>query len=379
MKKILLSALLVIAASIAIAQGPPRSSKKVQVAILFDTSNSMDGLIAQAKSRIWNIVNEVSTLRDRGTSPTIEFAIYEYGNDGLESSDDYIRQVLDLSTDLDEISQKLFALTTNGGSEFCGAVTKEALDKLKWSNDPSDLKMIYIAGNEAFDQGSVSYKKSCATAKDKNIFINTIFCGDHQQGINLLWKDGATCSDGDYFNIDSDKAIAHIDTPYDKEIQRYNDSLNTTYYGYGSLGREKKRLQMSEDANASSQAPSVAAERATAKGKKNVYRNDSWDLIDAVEGGKDLKSIKDEELPDEFKGKTLAEKEALLKEKTQDREKFQKKIAELAVARESFITDERARRAAAGEEADDFGSNVNESIMMRAEEIGFEKEVVVPE
>ena len=113
MKKILLSALLVITNSIAIAQGPPRSSKKVQVAILFDTSNSMDGLIAQAKSRIWNIVNEVSTLRYRETSPTIEFAIYEYGNDGLESSDDYIRQVLDLSTDLDEISQKLFALTTN--------------------------------------------------------------------------------------------------------------------------------------------------------------------------------------------------------------------------------------------------------------------------
>jgi len=37
---------------------PPEIKKKVQVAILFDTSNSMDGLIDQAKSRIWSIVNE---------------------------------------------------------------------------------------------------------------------------------------------------------------------------------------------------------------------------------------------------------------------------------------------------------------------------------
>ncbi len=379
MKKIFFSTLLVLGSAILFAQGPPQSSKKVQVAILFDTSNSMDGLIDQAKSRIWSIVNEVSSLRYGGAAPTIEFAIYEYGNDGLESSDNYIRQVLDLSTDLDEISQKLFALTTNGGNEFCGAVIKEALDKLKWSNDPSDLKMIYIAGNESFDQGPINYKKSCNSAKAKNIYINTIFCGDYQQGINLFWKDGATCSEGDYFNIDSDKEIAHIDTPYDSQIQIYNDSLNTTYYGYGSLGREKKMLQMSEDANASGQASSVATERAMAKSKSNVYRNDSWDLIDAVEGGKDLSKMKEEELPDEFKGKTLEEKEALLVEKKQDRNRYQKKIASLAVERENFIANERKRRAELGEEIDDFGSNVNESILNRATEIGFEKEVVTPE
>lgn len=379
MKKILINALFLLGATSLFAQGTPPGAKKVQVAILFDTSNSMDGLIDQAKSRIWNIVNEVSSLRYSGAAPTIEFAIYEYGNDRLESSDNFIKQVLDLSTDLDVISQKLFALSTNGGSEYCGAVIQESLDDLKWSNDPSDLKMIYIAGNESFDQGSISYKKACTNAKAKNIYINSIFCGDYQQGINLLWKDGATCSEGDYFNIDSDKEIAHITTPYDAKIQLYNDSLNQTYYGYGSLGYDKKNLQMSEDANASGQSEEVATERAMAKSKKGVYSNSSWDLIDAVDNGKKLSELTEEELPEEFKDKTLEEKEAMLNEATADREKCQKKIAELAIEREKFIVEERNKMAEAGNEIDDFGTKINESIIERAELIGFEKEVVTPQ
>jgi hypothetical protein len=34
------------------------SKRKIQLVILFDTSNSMDGLLEQAKSRLWEIVNE---------------------------------------------------------------------------------------------------------------------------------------------------------------------------------------------------------------------------------------------------------------------------------------------------------------------------------
>ena len=99
---------------------------KIQVAILLDTSNSMDGLIEQAKSRLWNIVNTLTTLKFEGKTPEIEIALYEYGNDGLNKNTDYIRQVAPLTTDLDLISEKLFSLRTNGGSEYCGAVIQDA-------------------------------------------------------------------------------------------------------------------------------------------------------------------------------------------------------------------------------------------------------------
>ena len=40
---------------------PAADQPVVQLAILLDTSNSMDGLIAQAKTQLWNIVNEFAT------------------------------------------------------------------------------------------------------------------------------------------------------------------------------------------------------------------------------------------------------------------------------------------------------------------------------
>ncbi len=353
---------------------PPPEQRKVQVAILFDTSNSMDGLIDQAKSRIWNIVNEVSQLHYNGEETALEIALYQYGNDGLSSAKNYIERVLDLTSDLDLISQKLFALTTNGGSEYCGAVMDESLDGLNWSTHPNDLRMIYIAGNEPFNQGPIDYKIVCKKAAEKDVFINTIYCGDYQQGIREFWMDGASCTQGNYFNIDSDKKIAHIATPYDDEINHYNDSLNMTYYGYGDLGGAKFASQQEEDRNAETQSPSAATERAIVKSKKRAYKNSSWDLIDGVDEGEvNLLDLEDKDLPKEFQGKTDEEKTALLEETRADRERYQSKIGELAQQREAYIAQKMKERAEAGEEVDDFGTSVNKSIMEKAELVGFTK------
>lgn len=350
-----------------------QSPRKVQVAILFDTSNSMDGLIDQAKARIWKIVNEVSSLKHNGQTPNIEFALYQYGNDGLSVEDNYIQKVLDLTSDLDIISQKLFGLRTNGGQEYCGAVIGASLLELNWSVSPNDLKMIYIAGNEPFNQGPVDFREECKKAVGRNIFINTIYCGDYDLGVRELWKEGATCSEGDYFNINSNEAVVHIDTPYDKEIQTYNDSLNGTYYGYGAIGGMRKSSQIAEDSNAEMEAPAVATERAIVKSKA-VYTNSSWDLVDGVNSGAiKIEDMKDKDLPDEFKGKTAEERKELLAEKEAERKRYQEKINELAVERQKYIDEEMEKRAAEGQE-DDFGTSVNKSLMEKATEIGYEKE-----
>ena len=102
----------------------------IKVALLLDTSNSMDGLIAQAKAQLWQIVNELSLAKYGGKNPHLKIALYEYGNDGLEQSDGYLRKVLDFGNDLDLISEKLFSLKTNGGSEYCGTVIQKSLDEL---------------------------------------------------------------------------------------------------------------------------------------------------------------------------------------------------------------------------------------------------------
>ena len=125
----------------------------IKVAILLDTSNSMDGLIDQAKAQLWEIVNELSYARCDNDRPNLQISIYEYGNDNISSYQGHIRQVLPFSDDLDEISKQLFSLTTRGGNEYCGQVIQTSLDQLKWGNNPDDLKLIFIAGNEPFTQG----------------------------------------------------------------------------------------------------------------------------------------------------------------------------------------------------------------------------------
>ena len=82
----------------------------VKIALLLDTSNSMDGLINQAKAQLWDIVNQFSYAKcGNGHRPNLQIALYQYGNDGLSSREGYIQQVIGFSSDLDEISEKLFS------------------------------------------------------------------------------------------------------------------------------------------------------------------------------------------------------------------------------------------------------------------------------
>ena len=152
---------------------PAVSRPKVQLALLLDTSSSMDGLIDQARTQLWKVVNSFSQVTRDEQIPTIEVALYEYGNDTLSLTSGYVRQVSPLSTELDDLSEKLFALQTNGGTELCGTVIQKALDQLRWDDSPSTYKAIFIAGNESFRQGNVSADEQCKLASEHGVIVNT--------------------------------------------------------------------------------------------------------------------------------------------------------------------------------------------------------------
>ncbi len=345
------------------------SKRKIQLVILFDTSNSMDGLLDQAKSRLWEIVNETSELKHSGKSPILEIAMYDYGNDGIGQTN-YVRKQLDFTTDLDMVSKKLFGLRTNGGSEYCGAVIKDALNELNWSTDSRDLKMVYIAGNEPFNQGPVNYKEVCRMAMDKDVVVNTIYCGDRNQGIKEFWKDGASCSKGDYFNINSNEKVVFIPTPYDDEINKLSIQVNSTYVSYGSMGTEKKALQEEQDAEAMDMAPAVASMRAKAKSSSN-YNNSQWDLIDAFTADSlVLERLDERDLPKELEGKSEKEIKKYINDKIEKRKEIQEQIGELSKKREEYIRAERAKDTSV--KKDDFGTAVTKSIKERAVSKGFE-------
>ncbi|WP_126653937.1 vWA domain-containing protein [Chryseobacterium aureum] len=342
---------------------------KIQVALLLDTSNSMDGLIDQAKSRLWNIVNTLTTLKYNGKAPEIEIALYEYGNDGIRD-ENYIRQVTPLTQDLDLVSEKLFALRTNGGNEYCGAVIRDASANLNWDENGKSMKLIYIAGNEAFDQGKVNYKEVVSKAKAKNIYTNTIFCGSREEGIQTSWQNGASLGGGKYFNIDSNRKVMYIETPYDIRISECNTQLNDTYIYYGNRGSEYRLKQITQDKNAEAQSASNLVERTVAKSRKNAYKNDHWDLVDKAE--KDagfIASVKESELPAELKGKSKEEIQKTITAKSAAREKIQKEIEELSKKRQLYIDGEMKKRGT--DDSDDLGKAIESSILELAKKNGY--------
>lgn len=344
---------------------------KIQVAILLDTSGSMQGLIEQAKSRLWNIVNTLTTLKYNGEAPDIEIALYEYGSykryDG-----DYIRRITPLTADLDLISKELFALTTNGSEEYCGTVIQRAVNELEWGNNKADMKLIYIAGNEEFTQGNISYKTAIANALKKDIFVNTIHCGSEDVGIGDFWQDAALRGNGKFFNIDANATVRAIKTPFDPQIILCNEKLNDTYIGYGIVGKERKMNQTVQDRNAGSISSANYTERAVSKSKA-VYKNTSWDLVDKVKEDKDaLSRIKKEELPEELRNKSPEELKTFIKQKEEERTLIQKEINELAVKRQIYI-DEQLKKEGENK-GDDLGKAITESVLAVAKIKGYTAE-----
>lgn len=327
----------------------PDKNQSIMLALLLDTSNSMDGLIDQAKSQLWKIVNELSAAKcDDGSRPKIKIALYEYGNDRLSSSEGYIRQVSGLTDDLDLISERLFALSTNGGNEFCGHVIKTSLNQLEWSQSQADLKMIFIAGNEPFTQGEIPYRTACELAKGKDVVVNTIFCGNFDEGVQTQWKSGADLTGGTYMSIEQDRRTVYVPTPYDERIDALNNRLNDTYVYYGRSGASKKQLQATQDQNAESYSRENKVERAVSK-SSHAYKNSSWDLVDAAkENEKIIESTTEENLPEEMQGMSIEKRKLYVQQKANERKVIQQEIQSLNKQRQEYINANTPKDTQAG-------------------------------
>ena len=329
----------VVAAAAPVAELPV-GDRKIQIALLLDTSSSMQGLIDQARSQLWKVVNEFARAKQQGSRPRLEIALYQYGNVGLPSASGWIQRVLPFTTDLDDVSEKLFALRTNGGDEYVGQVIQTAVRGLEWSSGPRDLKLVFVAGNEPFTQGPVSPAAAIALARERGIRVNAIHCG----GDDPTWREGALLAKGSYVTIDHNRAVVHVAAPQDDEIARLGVKLNATYLAYGAHGSEGQERQALQDKNAASAGQGSLVQRSVARAS-NMYRNARWDLVDATREGKaDLAKLRDEAVPEDMRKMTLAQRRAHVEAKASERAQLQRRIVELNLAREKHVRAELARR-----------------------------------
>lgn len=341
----------------------------VQIALLLDTSNSMDGLIEQAKSQLWKIVNEFNDAQQNGKAAVVQVALYEYGNNNLSVGTNYIRLVQPFTRDLDAVSDHLFKLTTHGGQEYCGAVVREAVDRLTWEASPQVYKAIFIAGNEPFTQGTVNPNEACRAAIQRGIVVNTIHCGSQAEGENGGWRTGAALAEGKFMTINQDKAIVRLEAPQDKEIARLSIELNKTYISYGREGPRAEANQLRQDENAAANAAAGSSvQRALTKVSRN-YDNSTWDLVDAVKRkGVAPSSVKPEDLPKEYQQLDEAALQKLVEEKSTERERIQSEIKKLNEAREQFLADKAVERG----EADTLDAVIGKAVREQAAKVKIE-------
>ena len=344
-----------------------KNHPRIQAAILLDVSNSMDGLIAQAKAQLWNMVSVMGKAKCNGVTPRIEIALYEYGRDNNNPSKGYVKQVSPFTNDLDKLSQDLFSLTTNGGEEFCGQVIHTSLNELNWDASPGNYKVIFISGNEDFLQGNVSYTVACAEARKKGVIVNTIYCGDRLQGIKEHWNLLGECGNGRFTNINSNAGPEDIPTPYDSALITLNTKLNSTYIYYGNMGSQKLAMQGAADHANAKVNNYTAVNRAAVKSRKATYNNAGWDLIDAKdEDKKILEKIDYKTLPDSLQNKNKVQLEAIVTEKSKERAAIQSQMQTVNAQREKYIEQERKRKTTSSANATTLEGEVEKMIREQA-------------
>jgi hypothetical protein len=381
MRKTLSLAIVMLFSSVALAGGhgnnqnqrdpqPPiqqstNGAKKVDLVIALDTSSSMDGLIDSARAKLWDVVNLLAHAKPQ---PQLRVGIISYGNDGYDARAGWVRKDAELTTNLDDVYEKLFALRTNGGSEYVARAVHDATADMKWDQDQGTLKIIFVAGNEPANQDpQIPVERALGEARQKGIFVNAIYCGGDGAYEAAGWRQVASLGSGKYAAIDQNRVVA-INTPMDGELAKLSNELNKTYVGYGAVAKEKAHKQAAMDTASGAAGAPVAASRAAAKASV-LYRNDEWDLVDARKHGKkDVGHMAAEELPAEMRNLSQADRDKYLDGKSRERSELQKRIADLSQRRDQFIATERKKQAAGPKTFDDA---VTSSVRTEAESSGF--------
>ncbi len=312
----------------------PPAARDVDIVLCLDTSNSMDDLIDSARARLWDVVNEVAEVEPEAN---LRVGLLSYGTPsaGGEATGFVVLQT-ELTSDLDELYNTLWALTTNGGDEYVGWVLDDALERMPWSTSDDAARLVFVAGNESALQGSKDPIAIAKAAHERGFRINTLYAGDQRRGVGEHWDDVAEAGAGTFTAISLQDGLLQVQTPHDAEIQRLNDELNATYVPFGRQGAAKKARQEAQDRNAQHLGIGSATTRALAKGTA-MYKNADWDLVDAVEQGEvELAEVPIEALPAPMQSMTEPERAAYVTEQAAKREAIKQRLLGAKDAREEW-------------------------------------------
>jgi len=337
----------------------------VDLAICLDTSNSMERLLDAARLELWNIVNELALAEP---TPRLRVALLTYGNAAHSRHDGWVKVESPLTEDLDSVYQRLFELTARGREEYVGRVLEAAVKGLDWDESYDALKLIFVAGNEKADQDpQVNFEHVTLEAKENDLIVNAIYCGNAGHNDADSWKKVAELAGSEFAAIDHRSLGATVATPFDTELAELSAAINATYVPLGDRGQQGQQNQVQQDRNAESLGPATVASRAQAKSSP-LYSTD-WDLLDQLQKGKTtLAELDESELPEPMRQLTPDEREIYVEELTLRREQLGQQIAELSRKRRAYVSDHS--KAKGGDDSSSFGAVFRRTLVEKGKEKG---------
>lgn len=344
---------------------------RIDVVFALDTTGSMSGLIQSAKEKIWSIA---STMASAQPTPEIRVGLVAYRDRG----DQYVTQVVDLSSDLDSVYATLMDFQAGGGGDTPESVNQalnDAVHKMSWSQGDQVYRVIFLVGDAPphMDYNEARYPEIIQVARQKSIIVNTVQCGNIPTTAKP-WTAMAHLGAGDFLHVDQAGSAFAMETPYDEQLATLSAKLDATRLYYGDdAQKEKMRAKVASTDKLEASAPvSAKARRAVfnagAGGRKNLVGEN--ELVDAVASGKvSLEELDQDALPETLKPLAEPEQKAYVAQLAKDREDIRKQISQIAEERESYI---RERAEAEGGLEDSLDQKLYEVVARQAEEAGLE-------
>jgi Mg-chelatase subunit ChlD len=318
--------------------------KTLEMVFALDTTGSMGGLIEGAKQRIWGIVNEVMQSESR---PNVRVGLVAYRDRG----DRYVTEVFPVTDNLDAVYSALMDYRAEGGGDTPENVRRalaDAVHKAGWSQQSNRIaQVVFLVGDappHTDYQNEPDTKATAGAAKRKGMIVNAIQCGNID-GTKEAWQEVAQYGGGRYFAIPQDSGVVAIITPYDEKLGALSNQLGGTYLAYGEQGQQvaARARQAETEAKIVAAAPSAArADRATNKAINSMSY--AGDLLQSLENGTvKLEDVKIEEMPEELRNLSPAERKQEVEKRQAQRRQIRAEITQLSKDRAEFIKNERTK------------------------------------
>lgn len=247
----------------------------IQVVLILDASGSMQPLFNAASACMEDVLVALSRAEVNGQKAKVNVGIITYGQTALDGAP---IKISPFTTIVSKIRTQLAKVTCDGGNEPSGAAIAYAVDNFEWNQRERDdmLKVIFIAGNEEFNQGNIDYRMAIKKATDQNIIVNTIRCNTD----DAEWKAAAFWGNGEslHMKFTTDEAAEENDP---KEMLALLKALhNCKPLPVGPPEVQLKHIKMINSAPAPGKADNKSLHNWLRNNRQRIIIGYDWDAIE---------------------------------------------------------------------------------------------------